>query len=392
MKKVFAYPSLSDARYTAATAAPPPARSSVPRPSVAPDTVDLRFPFRAEDVVVAGIPISDAEKREHLAKIAGIYAHARKSLAVPFYTGRHFASRLELNNGLHAISTNIETNMEEGPCDVETAFGAVFNQMVDRQAFDRRDVKAVYTINAHPDKVKPIPCQVCLGFMNSDPFQAETRWYGFFVNTDTGKPTLMVKTLGEMLPLHKGRAAPQFTTEQPLSELPVTVSETAQRAMDREGVSEATMRRLLGVARRSFEHADLAERSKKPTGSAVLFSPMPVMLPGGRVDYIRRRPISSEEGPVAFGLNLLTAMQQWLHDKLARLQLSHPWLENPIQVKALAYYGEDADLPSVKPMGLISRHRGSPDTLVVTCEDDAIQIRTVSDYLPFRYETGVKAY
>ncbi len=394
--------------------AQPNACRTLPLPGHAPRfAARLSVPDLADQLDLQHKPLAvkgdlPGDKEHHLAALNRVVAHAQKAQKLGNLSGRHYGALVEFENGVQGLGTNVEATRQTTFCDLRFAINDAYNKSLQEAdeadlAPQRLKVKTVYLANAQLDGLPPVPCSDCQEWLNSEFFDPDTRMVSLERDPEQGEYFIHARPLSAMLPLHKGRAEkPRMTTDQPLDQLPFDLSAHARTVLAAHGQghldSEAKMRRLLARAQKAYDENVTSEYTRQAqeegedaarrTGACVLAAPLNLMMSGSRFEWTTRwfEAADLKTGALAFQLAAR------LHQLLKRLIPG--FLQKPLErllqgprIQAVAYYGEDPDLPPIASLGRIGRRRGSEDTLIVTVENDRIQIRTIQDFLPELYRT-----
>lgn len=348
------------------------------------------------------------ERAHHMAALNRVVAHAQKAQRLGNLSGRHYGALVEFENGVQGLGTNVEATRQTTFCDLRFAINDAYNKSLHEAdeadlTPEKLKVKTVYLANAQVDGLPPVPCSDCQEWLNSRFFDPDTRMVSLERDGETGDYFIHARPLSEMLPLHKGRAEkPRMTTDQPLATLPFDLSDHAQAVLGTQGNrhldSDVKVRRLLARAQKAYDGNLTSEYTRKAqeegedvarrTGVSVLVSPLNLMMGGSRFEWTTRWFEAADLKTGALAFQLAARLHQWLK-RLVPGFLQKPLerlLEGP-RIQAVAYYGEDPDLPPIASLGRIGRRRGSEKTLIVTVENDRIQVRTIQDFLPELYQT-----
>ena len=105
--------------------------------------------------------------------------------------------------------------------------------------------------------------------------------------------------------------------------------------------------------------------SGKNDAASVLFHESDEIFKARRVEWVPRWPQDSDLIAAQIGINVL----------------NQKGIPDPI-VKAVAYYGDHQELPSIKSNGRLAQRRGSKDVIIISIENNSIQIRSIRDYQP----------
>ena len=105
--------------------------------------------------------------------------------------------------------------------------------------------------------------------------------------------------------------------------------------------------------------------SGKNDAAAVLFNESDQIFRARRVEWVPRWSDPADLTAAKIGINAL----------------SKTGVKAP-NVKAVAYYGDHGDLPSIKSVGRLAQKRGSKDVIIIILEKDTIHVRTIRDSMP----------
>lgn len=315
---------------------------------------------------------------------------------------RFYGALLEFDNGQEVVSSNIILLRQRPRCDVDIAISHALNQWLENNRESNRQtpvpkVKALYLANADPKGLAPNPCEACLEWLNTNVVSGDTVVYTW-EDKPGNQGIIRKRTVKDMLPLHKENPALLGVAQKALKNLPIELSQRAQNALQ-EMEHPLTKKQILKLTEEAKAAYRDNERSglgltRLNVGSAAIASPFPRLhASGSRFEWARR---FVEQADLVAGREVLQKNAEW-QLRLGQL-LQHRWIPKFLQKKteklltppsllAIAYYGNDPNAPQIGSLGRLHRHRGSDDTLVITVEKNAIQVRTMRDYLPETYET-----
>jgi cytidine deaminase len=367
------------------------------------DVLDLSLqPLRVE----GGKP---KESRRYLGKLLEAVAHARTSQRMfPNLSHRHYGALVEMDNGVHALGTNVEGSRQLSLCDLRVAITSAFNQSVAQQSLHRLSqtpppapqIKTIFLVNAESTGGSPIPCSDCQSWLNSRFCSPDTKVVSLEPDPQNQGNLVRIRTVGKMLPLHKGRNHPvRMATAQSMAQLKVNMSSRAKMVLGsaKPSISFQTLKTMMTQAQLAYQKDQPdAKDSGLKTGVCVRLSPNGSLHSQSRFDWSTRWFESADLRAVANGFDAVWGQQtawsqllktNWLPPLLKQRVSS--WLEAPT-VQAIAYMGDDPGLPPLASLGYIARRRGSLDTLILTVEDDVIHCRTIADFMPEMYQTPSK--
>lgn len=367
--------------------------------------------------IIDTIGCTQAEGKAYLPKLLEARAHAKEALALyPNYSQRHYGAVIRLDNGIEATGTNIEASRQCTLCDLRLGVSSAINKHIEEslkakeaqaspenqarleQLSKPARVETIFLANVDPEGEAPIPCADCQEWLNTPVTAPDTRVISLEPAESEQGEQIRVRTVGEMLPLHKGREPVRFHTDKPLSEL-LPQADWSDRAEEvlaklspqKQAAMTGKLSRMLIKAQKAYQQNNSANDSKKRTGVSVTIAPLGLTVSGGRYDWTTRWFEAADLKTAAVAYQLAQHIQDFLQRGLNKLpaglqRLLTPMLEIP-HIQAVAYFGEDPDLPPIPSLGRVGRRRGSSETLILTVENDAVKMRTVGDYMPEMYQT-----
>lgn len=340
-----------------------------------------------EDVVSLSVPQirteggTAEEGQKVLAKLRQVAAHAQQSKRLfPNFSQRHYGAAVALNNGVEALGTNVEASRQTSICDLRIAIATAVNQSVGLQPLKTiailpspLQVQKIFLANADLKGARPIPCSDCQEWMNSQFCLPETQVVSLESDGESGGELVRFRTVGDILPLHKGRPEPvRMVTEKPLQSLPITLSDSARAVLHQPGrkLTSKAMQTMLQKANVAYqEDAAGASESGLKTGVCMKLGPWGSLHSGGRFDWSTRWFEPADLQTAAHGFVSVWRAQklvqkrvetrfvpQFIHNRLV------PFLAKP-DIQAVAYVGDDPSLPPVMTLGRMARRRGSSETL-----------------------------
>jgi hypothetical protein len=325
-------------------------------------------------------------------------ANATANLKTPD-NKRFFGAVLEFEDGQRFLSGNYILLRERPRCDIDNAITLGVNQWREQnwksdKPLAMPKVKALYLANADSHNVAS-PCEDCLGLLNTPIFTPDTQI--FTLEGNQARPNSLVRkqTVANMLPLHQGRAESiNWLTKRPVSELPVTQSEAASAvlAQMKDPLSPKKIRHLVAQAKKSYEQSQKTDPiTQMHAGSAVsIHTTRRHSHTGARFEWARRWPEFADLNAAKNGIQK-AQKRQLVFQQLSEQAWVPDFVKNAVQqhkmpyIEAVAYYNDTP--PSIRSLGRLRRHRGSDDTLVITVENDTIQVRTMLDYMPEVHKT-----
>jgi cytidine deaminase len=341
-----------------------------------------------------------SEREIHLTNLFQVLRHARASQNVySNLSKRHYGAMVILDNGIQSIGTNVEASRQTVFCDLRYAITNGMNLSIAAAKdcelrLPTPKVKTIYLVNATVEGDSPVPCSDCQEWLNSRFCSPDTQVISLEKNPEGIGAMVRTRTVRDMLPFHQGRTAVRLTTEKAIADLPVGMSESAARLLNSTSDSRfpEKLRKLAAQAQSAYQRNKSASAdSGLRTGVAMMLSPLGQIVSGGRFDWSTRWHESADLATAVQAFQQTERAQQAIRGLTEWRWMPHfinqklqSWLEPP-KIRAVAYYGDDAQLPPLASLGRIARHRGSSETLIVTVEDDQLQMRTIADFMPEMY-------
>jgi cytidine deaminase len=385
-----------------------------------------RYGVNPDNVVIVPQGVILPNKTELLVQYLRAHEHARKNQLLGNFSNRFKASAIQLEDGSWQMGANMEQSRDNIFCGERSAMVTAWNQFLSKTPLaSLEESRSLSGIQAQQkvrwlvmasevlgDTEAGMPCSECQSWMALQRyFSPETRIATLRKDPSSGGLYLFIRTMREMLPLAGQQTVSQ--TDLPIDKLPVFSTAKATAAMRAKGVSERQIVSLLQSAQQAYRQNRFFELSGKNVGSSVLLSTGAIHS-GARMDWTQRwfappdlttaaQALQDEpETPATFVRKAWLALLDmakpvlpptWV-DRLEHLgepeggEAAAPAENSPNRtVQAVAYYGtEPTDMPSIQSLGVLAQPaRGGPDTLIAVIEHDTLQIRTISDYMPYLY-------
>ncbi|MBI5244271.1 MAG: hypothetical protein HY922_11440 [Elusimicrobia bacterium] len=299
----------------------------------------------------------------------------------PNFSGFHVHAAVELSDGRWASAPNVELSREVTLCAERAAILAAL-----AAAGTAAKVRAIVVSNSGGDFKKL--CAECLSWLATGKFfTPDTQIVSVSRDPVSGRFNLRIRALKSILPFHMQTGRLPSTTQRPVGSLEVALSENAAR---RNGYSKSDLKSLMEVARRAYERGAAEQFSAKPSAAAVRLAPF------GRASAVRfqwaprfteaedlQAAASALERAARLRARILRAVR--LLDRATfhalRLEERLAGMLRAPAIDAIAYYGQDFDLPPIASLGRLVRQGATPDTLILRIENDRIQARTLGDYM-----------
>lgn len=348
------------------------------------------------------LPLSESDAL-HWERLKRVQTHTQTARRYfPNFSKRYYGALVVLENGIEGMGVNVEPTHQTAFCDLRYAITNAVNQSIAAKTGQKSlgtvqtpKVKTIYLVNSELQKdAAPIPCSDCQEWLTSRYCSPDTQLISL-EQAPHGKEMIRFRTVKEMLPQHSKQSAVRFWTERPVSALPISISEEAQllwQSLGRGKKAENQVRNLVMLAKQAFLEQPEPKKEKsreKQAGAAVLLGPSGIIERAARLEWGSTRWFEPTDlRAVSVALNELHKQQFWIRKLPGFLQRFWQSRLQPQSIQAVAYYGNDAYLPPVASLGRLSRFNGSKEVLLVTVENDRIQVRTSKDFMTEMYRAG----
>ncbi len=293
----------------------------------------------------------------------------------------HVHAAVELADGRWFSAGNVELSRELTLCAERAAIMAALESSKLSQI-----VRTVIVSNSG-EQFKKL-CAECLSWLATGKyFSPETEIVSVARDPASGRFSIKIKTLKELLPFHVPSAGLASITQKPVDSLELDVSPRAAAL----NPSTRELTSLMAQARRAYVAGSAERFSTNPAAAAVSLAPF------GRASAVRFQwaPRFSEAEDLqaaSAALEKTTRLQTRLRpilrfiDRMAfgKMGLEERFLGAP-KIAALAYYGKDVDMPRIPSFGRLVKQGASKDTLILRIENDRIAVRALDEYLPEIY-------
>ncbi len=345
----------------------------------------------------------------HLKRLRQVHQHGLKGKQSPNFSNRHYAAGLLARSADNqtpqwTMGTNIEPTWQHSTCDLRVAYDQLRNQAIQKGQEKAPLIDTIYLVNADLNQMPPIPCADCQNLMTTQDFSPKTRVISLQQDPDTRQFRLKMRTIQDMLPYSHRDIAVRYTTDAPLDTLPVTRSPQAKQVLSNTGKPpQESLRSLLQQAQESYLNG-VNPPNRTQTGSAMLLSPIRTPVTGSRLNWSTRWFQPADLAALHHGLEIWQRVQTIVKTLFQTCQAHLPdfirqplesmfqraigWLKQHPHIQAVAYYGDEPHLPPISSLGRLARKHATPDTLIVTIENDRVQIRTLADYMPEMYHSN----
>lgn len=330
-------------------------------------------------------------KEEYLIKLLQAHEHAlkNKKLKGSKFSDRQYASNLEFElswgsdkRRFWVTAGNFEMNISELICGERGGMTVGINKALkilpiewvnqlpdDANIENILKVKRLLMSSSKPigeDKSAWQPCSDCYAWMGTNRFFSPKTQIISFLKDDKSNLVLEVRTLKDLLPVEDLKTI--STTDKPLADLKIEYSDNAKKALTNSPIPETVIYEMLNAAKTEYYSGAQINKgfSGKNSASAVLFNESSEIFTARRVEWVPRWVESPDLLAAKIGINNLT--QQGI--------------ESPT-VKAVAYFGDHKEEPSIKSNGHLAQKRGSKDVILIVIENDVIKVRTILDYQPW---------
>lgn len=307
----------------------------------------------------------------------------------PNYSGFHVAAMVELSNGKWYSAGNVELNREITLCGERVAILSALENLKQAPLQDEIKVKTVLVGNNQRSFKKL--CADCLSWLATDKyFSPDTQVVSVQQDKDTNQLALKIRSLKDVIPFHLRLEKGPATTDRPIAQLPVAMSAKASEICAQKHVSLEQLVNLVEKAQKAFESQSAKRFSAKPAAAVVQFKPFGKSA-GIRFEWAPRFSESEDLHAIAAGIQRVTRVQNTLGKMLrildkapfeaSNLKQKLGFFLNKPTIEAIAYYGEDNNLPPLVSIGRMVKQGAKEETLIAKIENNTVQIRTLGEYM-----------
>ncbi len=328
--------------------------------------------------------ISDEEKAVLVEKIIEAYELAKKNYNFGNIAKVGYATNIGLTNGNWHLATNFNNTRNEisSLCGERAAVIGAYNELLKSQSLKDSQTKPLnFKVKflamssdkgIGTDKNAASPCAECLSWFNTTRFFDDDTTIAHLEKDDeTGKYYLHLNTIGQYLPYRNELCT---VLDRPCEELDVKMTQKALDSVKKKGYSKEDIKKLAKDTKRLYNNNKLADISGHNIAASVIANGK--KYTASKIDFSKR------------------------------------WFTEPAlfaAYKAIEEFGEDTDIQcicyagnnlstdsygtihndgvvSIKTLGLLNTKFAKPDTLVITTDNDSINVRTISDYMPGKYK------
>ncbi|MBI5240698.1 MAG: hypothetical protein HY926_09515 [Elusimicrobia bacterium] len=323
--------------------------------------------------VVGDMP-EPARLKTLVAKALETYTAVQKEAAeTPNFSNFHVHAAVELSDGRWVSAPNVELSREVTLCAERTAILAA---LADAPAGTK--VKTVVVSNSGGEFKKL--CAECLSWLATGKFfSPDTEVVSVARDPATGRVAIRVRTLKSILPYHLAADRQPSLSDKPVSSLEVSLSQAAAAA----GASASTAKALTAQAAKTYGKGAADKFSAKPSAAAVRLSDSRTAS-AVRFQWAARFSEYEDLGAASQALEA-SAKRRALIARVAGF-FGLKTRSAPPSIEAIAYYGQDADLPPIASIGRLTRQGAGPNTLIIRIEDGRVVVRTLGEYMTEIYD------
>lgn len=280
----------------------------------------------------------------------------------------HVHAAVELSNGAWASAPNVELSREVTLCAERTAILAAL-----ANAPAGTKVKTVVVSNSGGDFKKL--CAECLSWLATGKFfSPDTEIVSVARDPATGRVSISIRTLKSILPYHLDADRQPSLSEKPVGSLEVSLSQAAAAS----GASASAAKALMAQAAKAYGKGAADQFAAKPAAAAVRLSDSRTAS-AVRFQWAARFSEYEDLGAASSAIEASAKRRALVQRVLGWIGVKR---QSPApSIEAIAYYGQDTDLPPIASIGRLTRQGAGPETLIIRIEDGRISVRVLGEYM-----------
>ena len=337
----------------------------------------LNTPFVSDDDISLGL----GEKYLIVEKLLEAHEFAAANVMAGNITGRGFATNVCTVDRAWSMGTNFNNTRNDisSVCGERSAILSSYNDALlrySRRPRGKFDFKIKYLCmasNLSLDEITTMiaPCEDCLSWLNTNRyFNFNTLVFSF--EKLEGELVVRASKLSSFLPYKTLSTSTQYSENKE-----IRVSKGAKNSFAKFRVNVSEMLIMLNKTYEKYKDVNYSTVSKQNIACSILVNNE--LISSTKVDWTKRWNVEPLE------YCTVSAIEKYGDDT---------------KIQALCYFGDEYSsnngefyndgLVSIKSLGRIRQKYADADTLIVLNFQNYIQITTVGEYLPKKFEQGYK--
>ena len=330
------------------------------------------------------IKISDTEKALLIEKVIEAHELALKNYNYGNISKVGYASNIGLSNGMWHLATNFNNTRNEisAICGERAAIVGAYNDLLKTSLLQDSvskpiNFKVKYIAmssykNLGEDKNSAYPCADCLSWLNTSRyFDNNTTIVSLEKNENTGKYTLNLNSIEQYLPYRNDVVN---VIDKPYDKLDIDFSQSGLISAKQKGFNKQDIIKIAEETQQIYNSNKLSDVSNHNIAASIIANGK--TFTAGKIDFSKRWYVE----PALFAAS--KAIEKFGNDT---------------KIDCICYAGNSLfsdnygvihndGVVNIKTLGMLNTKYATSETLVITCDRDKINVRTIKDYMPEQFK------
>ncbi len=226
--------------------------------------------------------------------------------------------------------------------------------------------------NLGEDKNSASPCADCLSWLNTSRyFDNNTTIVSLEKNENSGKYTLNLNSIEQYLPYRNDVVN---VIDKPYDKLDIKFSQSGLISAQQKGFNKQDIIKIAEETQQIYNLNNLSEVSNHNIAASIIANGK--TFTAGKIDFSKRWYVE----PALFAAS--KAIEEFGNDT---------------KIDCICYAGNSLfsdnygvihndGVVNIKTLGMLNTKYATPETLVITCDRDKINVRTIKDYMPEQFK------
>ncbi len=341
------------------------------------------IPDEVKVVSSENIQISDEEKALLIEKILESHELAKKNYNFGNIARISFATNIGLADGSWYLGTNFNNTRNDisSICGERTAIVGAYNKLLKSRSLKESsstplNFKVKYLAMANhkdigTDKNGASPCAECLSWLNTQRYFDNDTTIASLEKNKNGKYSLRLNTIGQYLPY---RNEVNYVLDKPCEELDIKISKNALEVAALKKMKKEDFLKIAKQTKKLYKENQLANVSGQNIAAIVIANGE--TFTGQKIDFSKRWFME----PALYAAS--KAIEKYGNDtKIDCICYSG----NSLYTDTYGAFHNDG-VVSIKTLGFLETKYADRNTLVISSDNDSINVRTIDDYLPQKFK------
>ncbi len=350
------------------------------------ESLTKKYGINPDEVKVVSsenIKISNEEKKLLIEKILESHELAKKNYNYGNIARISFATNIGLADGSWYLGTNFNNTRNDisSICGERTAIVGAYNKLLKSHSIEESNsaplnFKVKYLAMANhkdigTDKNGASPCAECLSWLNTQRYFDNNTTIASLEKNDNGKYSLRLNTIGQYLPY---RNEVNYVLDKPCEELDIKISKNAIESAKEKNMSKEDFIKIAKQTKNLYKKNQLANVSGQNIAATVIANGE--TFNGAKIDFSKRWFME----PALYAAS--KAIEKYGNEtKIDCICYSG----NSLYTDTYGSFHNDG-VVSIKTLGFLETKYADRNTLVISTDNDSINIRTIDDYMPQKFK------